>query len=132
VAVSSPSAPQPSVAVTCTVSWAGELVRSETTTLPLTLTLFASTWTRFTVGVPRVKLPCAFTNSTSTSPASSPHASLALPLNWTSNSHASSTSPPAVAIAAVGGLLNTTRAWSSTSKKMFPTDCSLIRASLPN
>ncbi|MCG3129032.1 MAG: hypothetical protein CHACPFDD_03941 [Phycisphaerae bacterium] len=104
---------QQSLAFTRSRSVAGQLVRSETRTLPLTVTVSASVWTLLICKLLSVALPVVNTTSTDTSAARTQQLSSIVALNVTSFSQLASTSPPTMLQTIVGALASTTSAKSS-------------------
>src|SRR6185295_12633806 len=92
--VSEPLSVHASRPFTLIFSTAGELVRFDTRTLPLTDTFFESTCTALNVGAPSVKLLETLVASTVTSFLLVPQSSLMVALKFTVNLHALSTLPP--------------------------------------
>src|SRR5260221_8981952 len=121
-------AAHPSAPVSLMVSSAGEALTFETSTLPLTDTVFPSVCWALNCTGPRSKLFPPLIAWTLTAPALTPQSSTTEPLNVTTSLQVSSTAPPTAPTATVGGVCITEKLLSETSKNTLPTAEALTRA----
>ena len=109
---------QASAPSTRTRTVAGELVRAETRTLPVTVTVTPSVWTTPTVGGPRVAFPVSRLTVAPTSPAFTLQSSVTVAPKVTRRRQRASTGPPEALRAAVGPKLCSAKFAFERSKKM--------------